>query len=112
MAHVKNGWIIYISTGAPWGDGVQFSIKADPTTASNNGSAVVTAPPVNNFWPLHRGDMRAGYGVDSGGVRDSCIATATFTAVFTLGQTFQDRNGNTYTVNGLRQEKFRTRDLK
>jgi hypothetical protein len=111
MAHTKNGWVQYLSTGAPWG-AVAFSIKCDPTTASNNGTAVVISPPVNNFWPLHRNDMRAGYGVDSGGVHDSCIALATFTAVYTLGANFDDNKGNTYTVVGLRTERFRTRDLK
>ena len=112
MAHAKNGWLQYASTGAPWGNNVIFSIKADTTTASNNSQALTPAANPQNYWPLHRSDMRAGYGVDSGNVRDSCIATGLGSPVFTLGGSFSDRSGNTYTVVGLRQERFRVRDLK
>lgn len=111
MAHSKNGWVIYSSTGAPWGS-VNFSLKADATTASNNGVSLATSPPIQNYWPLHHGDLRAGYGIDGSGVRDSCIALGTGTPVFTLGGTFADNKGNSYTVVGLRQERFRVRDLK
>lgn len=111
MAHTKNGWVLYVSSGAPWGP-VIFSLKSDATTASNNGVSIATAPTIQNYWPLHRGDLRAGYGKDNTGVRDSCIALNTGTAVFTLGGTFADNKGNSYTVVGLRQERFRTANLK
>ena len=112
MAHSTNGWVVYTSTGAPWGDGVSFSIKSDAQTATNNGVSIAATPSILNFWPLHHGDLRAGYGRDSGGVKDSCIALGTGTPVYTLGATFQDNKGNTYTVFGLRAERFRVRDLK
>jgi hypothetical protein len=110
-AYSKNGWVIYSSTGAPWGS-VNFSLKADATTASNNGVSIATAAPIQNYWPLHHGDLRAGYGRDNGGIRDSCIALGTGTAVATIGGTFVDNKGNSYTVIGLRQERFRTSHLK
>lgn len=112
MAHTTNGWLVYTSTGAPWGDGVNFSLKGDPTTASNNGVSIAASPPFQNYWPLHREDLRAGYGKDAGGVKDSCIALGTGTAVFTLGGNFSDNKGNSYLVVGLRQERFHVRNLK
>ena len=111
MAHTKRGWSIYTSDPIPF-SGVNFSLKTDATTAANNGVSQSVAPPILNFWPLHTADLRHGYGVDAGGVRDSCVSLGTGTPVFTLGGNFADYEGNTYTVVGLRNERFRTRDLK
>lgn len=112
MAHSQNGWMNYVSTGAPWGEAIVFSLKADQQTATNNGIALFNHPPVYNFWPLHSSDLRAGYGKDSANHTDHCVAAGTGTPVFTLGSTFQDNKGNSYTVNSLRQERFRIRNLK
>lgn len=110
MAHSKRGWLQYQSDPAPFG--VIFEIKADTTTASNNSQSLTNGPTINNFWPLHTSDLRHGYGIDAGNVRDSCVATSTSSPVYTLGQTFQDNLSNVYTVVGLRSERFRLRDLK
>ena len=111
MAHTKRQWSIYTSDPVPYG-GVNFSVKTDATTAQNNGVTQTPTPQVLNFWPGHTADMRHGYGVDNTGVRDSCLALGTGTQVFTIGGTFQDYEGNNYTVIGLRNERYRTRNLK
>jgi len=109
MPHSSRGWIKYTPSVSGWGD---MSIKADPYTAANNGQALTIAPPVNNFWPLHHADLRAVYGRDPGGARDSCVACNPTGTLYILGATFSDEFGNVYTVNGLRSERFRARDLK
>lgn len=112
MAHSSRGWTTYTSTGAPWGTGVIFSIKCDPYTASNNGGAYTQVPSVTNFWPLHHGDLRFGYGKDGSGHKDSCVATNVGTPVSTIGGSWTDEFGNTYTTYGIRQERFLTSHLK
>lgn len=111
MAHTKRQWSIYTSDPAPFGS-ANFSVKTDATTASNNGVTQTPQPSILNFWPGHTADMRHGYGIDAGGVRDSCLALGSGTPVFTIGGTWQDYEGNTYTTIGLRNERFRTRNLK
>jgi hypothetical protein len=112
MPHSTRGWTVYTSTGAPWGNGVNFSLKCDGITATNNGSAYTITAPIQNYWPLHHSDLRAGYGRDAGGAKDSCIATNTGTQVATLGGTWQDIFGNSFTTVGIRQERFRVANLK
>ena len=109
MPHASRGWINYTPSQPGW---AVMSIKADAYTAQNNGQTLSVAPAQNNFWPLHRGDMRCVYGVDNTKAKDSCIATEAGGTLFTLGATFGDEFGNSYTVIGLRAERFRTRDLK
>jgi hypothetical protein len=110
MAHSKRGWLQYQSDPVPFN--ALFDIKADATTAANNGQSLSPVIQITNFWPLHTSDLRHGYGVDAGGVRDSCVATGFGSAVFTLGGTWSDNVGNSYTTIGLRNERFRTRDLR
>lgn len=109
MPHSVRGWITYTPSVAGWSN---MSIKADAYTAANNGQQLAITPPVNNFWPLHHQDLRCVYGVDNTKAKDSCIATAPSGALFVLGATFTDEFGNVYTVNGMRAERFRIRDLK
>ena len=89
-----------------------MAIKADAYTAANNGQTLSIAPPVNNYWPLHHADLRGVYGVDNTKVRDFCIATERVGTLFLIGATFTDEFGNSYTVNGLRNERFRVRDMR
>lgn len=110
MAHRTLGWITYNPSYSAFGS---FSIKADQTTAGNNGVSVSSSPPFQNFWPLHRSDMRAVYGRDAAAkVNDSCVCISTANPLFALGSSFLDFFGNSYVVTGLRQERFRTRNLK
>lgn len=112
MAHEVRGWLQYGSDPVPFA-GVNFSLKADITTATNNGQSLSTSPLILNFWPSHTSDLRHGYGVEaSTGRRDSCIATSTGSPVYTIGANFSDRFGNSYTVIGIRPEHLRTRNLK
>lgn len=112
MSHEQRGWLQYASDPIPFA-GVTFSLKADVTTASNNGQSLTAVPAILNFWPSHTSDLRHGYGVESSsGRRDSCIATSTGSPVYSIGSTFQDRFGNTYNVVGIRPEHLRTRNLK
>jgi len=111
MSHQVRGWGLYVpSTTGVYGAGV--SLKMDGTTATNNGQGVLGLPPLPGaFWPGHRGDLRAVYGVN-GVYRDSCIACAPTGTLFQLGATFADNQGNSYTVNGLRAERIRFRNFK
>jgi len=89
-----------------------MAIKATQQTATNNGASLTASPPVNNFWPLHHNDLRAVYGRASDRYKDSCIATQDDGSLFVLGATFSDEFGNSYTVSGLRQERFNVAHLK
>lgn len=109
MPHGDRGWIDYTPSTPGW---ATMTIKADSYTAGNNGQTLSQTPTQNNFWPLHHNDLRAVYGVDSSGARDTCICTDPAGSLFQLGASFQDQFGNSYTVIGLRHERFRTRDLK
>lgn len=110
MAHQTRGWVIYIASTS----GINScNIKADQTTATNNGATLTSTPTNMSFWPLHRNDMRAVYGVDTtGNYNDSCIALDPNGTLFSIGKNFSDNQGNQYTVNGLRTERYRTRNLK
>lgn len=112
MAHQTRGWIPY-APDAPYNP-LAMSIKADNTTATNNGATLQNAPiPNTPFWPGHRADLRAVYGVEaSTRMKDSCIAISPNGTLFVLGATFSDNEGNSYVVNGLRVQRFRTRNLK
>lgn len=109
MPSITRGWCSYTPSVSGWAD---MSLKCDGTTASNNGAAFTTTPPVNNFWPMHRNSLRAVYGVANDGSKDSCIALSPTGSLFALNETFQNMFGTGYTVNGLRQERFRSRELK
>ena len=109
MPHLSRGWITYTPSVSGWAN---MAIKADGFTALNNGQTLYNTPPVNNFWPLHRADMRCVYGKDNTNAKDSCVACNPAGTLFTIGATFGDEFGNSYTVYGLRNERFRTRDLK
>jgi hypothetical protein len=109
MPHSTRGWITYTPSQAGWAN---MSIKSDPITATNNGQTLAIVPPQNNFWPMHHSDLRCVYGKDANNVRDSCIATDPTGTLFKIGATFIDIFGNSYTVYGLRNERYRTRDLK
>lgn len=109
MPHSTRGWILYTPSISGWAN---MSIKADPFTAANNGQSLSTSPPISNFWPLHHADLRTVYGVDSGKVKDTCVACDPGGSLYQLGATFGDQFGNSYTVVGLRAERFRVRDLK
>lgn len=113
MAHQSRGWLQYTSSAeSPFGQ-VTFEIKAGAQTAINNNQIVTPAPTIANFWPSHTSDLRRVYGVESiTGRRDSCVATSTGSPLYALGATFQDNEGNTYTVTGLKPEHVRTRNLK
>lgn len=112
MAHEQRGWLQYNSDAVPFG-GTTFELKADATTASNNGQSLTPAPTIANFWPSHTSDLRCVYGVETAtGKRDRCIATSTGSPIYQLGATFQDREGNSYVVTGLKPEHVRTRNLK
>lgn len=111
MAHQIRGWVDYTPQDtARYGSVV--SIKCDTQTATNNGATVTTAPSTYDFWPAHRSDMRAVYGVTTDRYRDLCIALTGTGGLYTLGATFGDDESNTYTVNALRAEKFRIRNIK
>jgi hypothetical protein len=109
MAHQTRGWVAYDPTNF---GGSTFAIKADNTTAANNGTTLTPNPAVQNFWPMHRSDLRCVYGKDSSNARDSCIALNPTGTLFALGSTFVDSEGNSYTTYGLRSERYRVRDLK
>ena len=109
MPHSTRGWIIYTPNVTGW---AAMSIKADPYTAANNGQSLRSVPPNNNFWPLHRNDLRCVYGKDATNAKDSCIATESTGTLFNIGATFNDVYGNSYTVYGLRTERYRVRDFK
>ena len=109
MPHMVRGWIDYTPSTPGW---ATMSIKADAYTAANNGKSLTQVPAQNNFWPLKRADLRMVYGKDSTGARDSCVACDPAGTLFKIGATFVDEFGNSYTVYGLRQERYRTRDLK
>jgi hypothetical protein len=111
MAHTHRGWLDYTSDPGPFAGGI-FPIKVDDQTAANNGGAYTTNPSSYHFWPLHTSDLRHVYGKDAGGIRDSCVCTQASGALYTLGATFSDYEGNNYIVNGLRAERFRIRDAK
>jgi hypothetical protein len=89
-----------------------ISIKASESTADNNGQTIQATPATDYFWPFHHSDLRCVYGKDSDGFRDSCIVDDVTNALWTIGSTFDDAEGNTYTVYGRRNERYRTRDLK
>lgn len=112
--HASRGWTIYApSNTAQFGTSIQ--IKCDLVTTTNNGSGYSLTPvPGVPFWPGHRADLRCAYGVDLTNPRykDSCIATNNVGPLYILGATFADNEGNNYTVNGLRSERFRVRNLK
>lgn len=111
MAHTDRGWINYTpSDTVRYGSVV--SIKADEKTATNNGLTLAVTPSTYDFWPGHRADMRAVYGMDDEGYTDLCIACAPAGTLYNLGATFSDIEDNVYTVNSLRAEKFRIRNLK
>lgn len=113
MAHGQRGWLNYIPSGiAQYGSVV--AIKADTFTAVNNGASLTPAPSQYDFWPAHRSDMRAVYGVDLAApqYKDLCITLNPSGSLNALGANFSDENGNVYTVNALRTEKFRVRNLK
>jgi len=107
--HSVRGWMPY--TPSAFG-GALMALKCDPFTAANNSVAFTTSPAVQSFWPFHRADLRAVYGKDSTKVTDSCIASAPSGTLFTLGATFTDAYGNSYTVVGLKTERYRVRNLK
>jgi hypothetical protein len=109
MAHGTRGWTVYSPSTAGW---TNMSLKVDAFTAANNGTGYFTVPPTNNFWPLPHKNLRFVYGIDSTKARDSCVACLPTGSLFTLGASFSDEFGNSYTVNGLRQERFSTRSLK
>lgn len=112
MAHQNRGWLLYGSDAQPF-SGVNFSIKAHPSTASNNGQTMSETPSIFNFWPSHTSDMRHVYGIDATGVfKTSCIATGTASPIWLLGASFSDGGGNSYSVIGLKPEHVRTRNLK
>lgn len=108
MAHSTRGWTIYNPdfVTAP------MSLKCDATTASNNGTSYTNNPFYLNFWPLHPGDLRHVYGLDSTKKTDSCVAMSRTNALFALNATFVDNEGNSYTVSGLRNERFNKSHLK
>lgn len=114
MAHAVRGWTAYTpSNTVQFGSVVQ--IKCDTTTVVNNPGAELNSTPLTNqFWPAHRADLRAVYGVDLTlpQYKDSCIAMLPTGALFVLGANFVDNETNLYTVNALRAEKFRIRNLK
>jgi hypothetical protein len=109
MPHKDNGWVDYTPSTPGW---ATMTIKADQYTAGNNGVSLSQTPTQNNFWPLHANDLRAVYGVDNTGRRDSCVVLSPTSSLFNLGASFIDQFGNVYTVTGLRHERFRTRNLK
>ncbi len=109
MPHFQRGFIPYTPTKSGW---AAMSIKADQYTAANNGATLTVSPPNDNFWPLHHGDLRAVYGLDTGSKKDSCVATNPTGSLFVLGASFSDMFGNAYTVTGLRQERFNVAHLK
>ena len=109
MPHSTRGWINYTPSAF---NGAIMSIKADPYTAANNGQSLTQIPAQQNFWPMHRADMRLVYGKDTNNVKDTCIACDPAGNLFKIGATFGDQFGNTYTVYGLRTERYRVRDLK
>lgn len=112
MAHRTVGWVTYLPSYVA-GYGAAVDIKVDNQTASNNGSAVTTTPSNNRFWPGHRADMRFVYGVESSTKRkDTCVALSPSGSLFVVGSTFSDDESNSYTVIGLRQERYSTRNLK
>jgi hypothetical protein len=108
MAHGTRGWTTYTPSVSGWAN---MSLKCDAFTAANNGSSYTTTPPVNNFWPLHASDLRGVYGKD-GSNKDFCVAMSPTGALFILGATFGDEFGNSYSVIGLRAERFRNSHLK
>jgi len=109
MAHNRGyGWCSYTPTITLVNTPVY--IKTDNQTAANNGQTAQPNPAALSFWPLHAEDLRAVYGVDALKFKDRCTAMGSG-GLFALGQTFFDFEGNQFTVNGLRQERFRIRDL-
>lgn len=110
MARNVRGWTRYTPSHSSWSD---FSLKCDQATATNNGSVFQSTAPVDNYWPLHASDLRAVYGKDSSGFyKDSCVAMSQAGPLFTIGANFLDNEGNAYTVFGLRNERYRTRNFK
>lgn len=109
--HQSRGWCTYLPTTVNQ-YGAAVSIKVDNTTATNNGNAVSPSPPQAVYWPGHRADLRCSYGIDTTKAKDSCTAFSGTGTLFALGSTFKDNLGNVYTTNGLRSERFRTRNLK
>lgn len=109
MAHAQRGWMPYFNYAAS-----EFRIKCLQNTAVQNGVAFERpAPSVRNFWPMHVNDLRAAYGASSDGVYHDSIKCSTITAPpFILDANWSDEFGNSYITTGLRQERFRTRDLK
>jgi hypothetical protein len=114
MAHQVRGWCNYIPSNSNIYNAA-VAIKCDAATAANNGGAALSrAPNIQVFWPGHRSDMRAAYGVDTAApqYKDVCIALTPIGQPFNLGQSFTDSNGNVYLVNGLRAERVRLRNFK
>lgn len=112
MAHFLRGWVDYKSDYAAF---ATFSIKVDTQTATNNGVPISSTPTKVNFWPYHRSDLRAVYGVDNSNrfQRDTCTAVdPTSTTLYQIGRSFQDNEGNTYTVHALKSERLPLRNLK
>lgn len=112
MAHRNRGWMTYTSSpDAPWGTRV-MSIKCDENTAQQNGTTFAETPITKEFWPGHRSDLRMVYGVDSNGKTDSMVVSDPGSPLYALGVTFQDNEGNSYKVTGLKPERIKTKNLK
>ncbi len=116
MAHNRGyGWVQYIISTVGLNLGNPASIKVDYATAANNDTFTTLNPAAGLwFWPLHRSDMRCVYGKDSSSPvhKDSCTAIDPAGTLFKLGSTFVDLESNSYTTYGLRNERFRIRDVK
>lgn len=113
MAHNRGyAWMEYINGTVGLNGGNASYLKTDLVTCANNATTALTAPTALIFWPGHYLDLRAVYGKDSGNVKDQCTNSDPSNALFKVGATFNDYEANTYTVYGLRQERFRIRDMK
>jgi hypothetical protein len=109
MAHLDRGWTGYVSDRFPT---AVISLKCVQNTATQNGTSFQQVPPTNTFWPSHTSDLRHASGVDSTGKRDSMVAMSTTSPIYAIGASFADDEGNTYTVDRLKPENVRTRNLK
>lgn len=112
--HQPRGWITYnLDIPSPYSL-TSCSLKADGTTAENNGTTLNTTPPVAFYWPAHASNLRFVRGFDSSApqYKDKCVAVSASGTLFALGAFFADAEGNSYIVNGLHSQTFSTRNLK